>query len=97
MSIVVSTVLAMATMLLEDVWDLRATNGIDCGSNKVRHLSPVVVGTAVRLGVTVIAAEELPATDAGPAGVQATLGLTFEVEGSERPACVAEIVFRYWF
>jgi hypothetical protein len=47
--------------------------------------------------VTVIAAEELPATDAGPAGVQATLGLTFEVEGSERPACVAEIVFRYWF
>lgn len=90
-------ILAMATMLLEDVWDLRATNGVDCGSNKVRHLTPVPVGAAVRLGVTVNAATEVPATDAAPAGVQTTLGLTFEVEGSQRPACVAEIVFIYWF
>jgi acyl dehydratase len=112
-------VLAMATMLLSDIWDLRATNGIDVGANRVRHLAPVRTGSAVRLGATLVAAEEVPPAEDGSAGVErpgrstpeetalapstsgagvrTTLGLTFEVEGSERPACVAEIVFVYWF
>jgi hypothetical protein len=29
-------------------------------------------------------------------GVQATLDLTFETEGSEKPACVAQVVYRYY-
>jgi acyl dehydratase len=113
-------VLAMATMLLGDIWELRATNGVDVGANRVRHLAPVLTGRSVRLGATIVAAEEVPPTDAGGTpgverprrstpeetahapstsggGVRTTLGLTFEVEGSERPACVAEIVFVYWF
>jgi acyl dehydratase len=90
-------VLAMATMLLDDIWELRATNGVDVGSNKVRHLAPVRVGTGVRLGVRVVSAELVPATTGVPDGVRATLELTFEAEGSERPACIAEIVFIYWF
>jgi acyl dehydratase len=92
-------VLAMATMLLADIWELRATNGVDVGANRVRHLAPVPTGSAVRLGATIVAAEDVPteqSPDATP-GVRVTLGLTFEVEGSERPACVAEIVFVYWF
>jgi acyl dehydratase len=94
-------ILAMATMLLGDIWELRASNGIDVGSNRVRHLAPVLTGTAVRLGATIAAAEEVPppegAVAPGSPGARVTLGLTFEVEGSERPACVAEIVFVYWF
>jgi acyl dehydratase len=91
-------VLAMATMLLGDIWELRATNGVDVGANRVRHLAPVLTGQAVRLGATIVAAEEVPPMDTSDTpGVRTTLGLTFEVEGSERPACVAEIVFVYWF
>jgi len=89
-------VLAMATMLLADIWELRATNGVDVGANRVRHLAPVPTGAAVRLGAAIVAADELSVGGEG-AGVRVTLDLTFEVEGSERPACVAEVVFIYWF
>jgi len=84
-------VLAMATMLLEDVWELRVVGGMDLGSNKVRHLAPVLAGGRVRLGAQLAAAEVVEH------GVKTTLDLTFELEGSERPACVAQIVFVYSF
>jgi hypothetical protein len=29
-------------------------------------------------------------------GVQASLEMTFEIESSAKPACVAEILFRYY-
>ena len=85
-------ILAMTTFLMNDVWDLKATGGADLGSNKVRHLSPVVAGQRVRVGATVVGAEPVE-----PNGVRATLAMTFEIEGSERPACVAEIVYVYTF
>jgi acyl dehydratase len=85
-------ILAMATMLLQDIWELRASNGVDVGTNKVRHLAPVPVGNAVRLGIRIAAAEPVDGN-----GVRVTKDLTFEVEGSDRPACVAEVVFLYWF
>jgi len=90
-------VLAMTTMLLDDVWDLQASNGVDVGSNKVRHLAPVTAGNAVRLGATIVAAEDTPAVDGSGPGVRTTMALTFEVQGSPRPACVAEVVYVYWF
>ena len=29
-------------------------------------------------------------------GVQVTIEVTFEVEGSSKPSCVAEVIFRYY-
>jgi acyl dehydratase len=29
-------------------------------------------------------------------GYQVTLEVTFEVEGASKPACVAEVIFRYY-
>ncbi len=86
-------ILAMATMLLNDVWDLRnVVNGADYGANKVRYPTTVRVGSRVRLH-----ARLADATAVDPAGVRTTLALEFELEGDARPACVAEIVFVYWF
>jgi acyl dehydratase len=82
---------AMTTMLLSDLWELRVAGGADLGSNKVRHLAPVVEGARVRLGAVITAAEEVET------GVRTTLDLTFELDGSERPACVAQIVYIYSF
>jgi acyl dehydratase len=86
-------ILAMATMLLSDIWELRGVvKGADAGANRVRYPAPVPVGSRVRLRAAIAAAE--PVDDRG---VRATLDLVFEVEGSDRPACVAQIVFVYWF
>jgi acyl dehydratase len=86
-------ILAMATMLLSEIWELRdVVNGADYGANRVRYPAAVPVGSRVRLRAVISAAE--PVDDGG---VRATLDLVFELEGSDRPACVAQIVFVYWF
>jgi len=65
--------------------------GVNYGANKVRFPSPVPVGARLRLGVKLLAVEDI----AG--GVQMTLEFTFECEGSPKPSCVAEIIFRSYF
>ncbi|MEO7397463.1 MAG: MaoC family dehydratase [Ilumatobacteraceae bacterium] len=62
--------------------------GVNYGTNKVRFMSPVPVGGNLRLGVKLLAVDDI----AG--GAQSTLEFTFEVEGNTKPACVAEIIFR---
>ncbi len=64
--------------------------GLNYGCNKVRFPSPVPVGSKLRLGASISNVEEV----AG--GVQVTMALTFEVEGQEKPSCVAEAVYRYY-
>jgi len=63
--------------------------GINYGANKVRFPAPVPVGSRVRVGGEILEVEDI----AG--GVQMIVRLTVEVEGSDKPACVAESVVRY--
>jgi acyl dehydratase len=64
--------------------------GINYGLNKVRFVSPVRVGSRLR-GRFV-----LQRFDAVPGGAQLTVVATLEMEGSAKPACVAEtITVRY--
>ena len=65
--------------------------GVNYGCGKVRFLSPVKVGSNVRLGAELSKLEELPGN-----GAQVYMTFTFEIEGSEKPAAVAEIIFRYY-
>ena len=62
--------------------------GVNYGCNKVRFMSPVPVGSRLRMGAKLVAADDI----AG--GVQSTYELTFETEGSTKPSCVAEVIFR---
>ncbi len=62
--------------------------GVNYGCNKVRFMSPVPVGAKLRMGAKLVAADDI----AG--GVQSTYELTFETEGSTKPSCVAEVIFR---
>jgi acyl dehydratase len=64
--------------------------GINYGLNKLRFPSPVPVGSKLRVGAKMLNLEEI----AG--GVQLTYECTFEIEGNEKPACVAEVLFRYY-
>jgi acyl dehydratase len=62
-------------------------NTINYGANRVRFLSPVPAGARVRARITVVAAD-----DARHDGLRVTYGVTIEIEGSGRPACVAELI-----
>ena len=83
--------LSLAVPLLGEVLRVDGISmGVNYGLNKLRFPSPVPVGSKIRLGATVVDVQEI----AG--GAQATLGLTFEVEGKEKPVCVAEAIYRYY-
>jgi acyl dehydratase len=63
---------------------------VNYGCNKVRFPSPVPVGSKLRLGAQVADVQDV--TD----GVQVTLDVTLETEGGAKPACVAQVVYRYY-
>jgi acyl dehydratase len=60
-------------------------NGINYGSNKVRFTSPVQVGARIRGRQKLLAADDMP-----NGGIRMTYQWTVEIEGKERPACIAE-------
>ena len=62
------------------------TRGINYGSNKVRFTNMVRVGKKVRLRQKLLSAE------AKSGGLQLINECTIEIEGEERPACVAETI-----
>ena len=64
--------------------------GVNYGTERVRFPSPVPVGSKLRAGAVVDSATDV----AG--GVQLQTTVTFEVEGSAKPACVATIVTRQY-
>lgn len=64
---------------------------LNYGAGKVRFPSPVPVGSRLRLGAQLDSLERL-AND----GAQVQMTFTFEVEDAPKPACVAEIIFRYY-
>ena len=65
--------------------------GINYGLNRVRFTNPVKVDRQVRGRFVLAKLEDI----AG--GVQMTFSVTIEIQGEERPACVAESVVRQYF
>jgi acyl dehydratase len=62
---------------------------VNYGLNKLRFPAPLPVGKRVRMRAKLDALEDIKG------GVQTTWTLTFEVEGQDKPACVAEGIYRY--
>lgn len=84
-------ILSLGPLLLWDVLEVTGVSQIiNYGIDRVRFPAPVPVDSRVRLAVDLAAVTDV----AG--GLQAAIGLTFEVEGLAKPACVAEILFRYY-
>jgi acyl dehydratase len=65
--------------------------GVNYGVDKVRFPSPVKVGARVRARGELVGAE--PQKDGS---VQAKVRVTVEIEGQQKPACVAETLSRYY-
>jgi acyl dehydratase len=62
------------------------SRGINYGSNKVRFTNMVTVGSKVR------ARQKLVSVEARSGGMQLTNEVTIEIEGQQRPACIAETI-----
>jgi len=63
--------------------------GINYGTEKVRFPSPVPVGSRLRARGELLDAKEVPG------GVQATVRVTIEREGADKPAAIVDAVSRY--
>jgi acyl dehydratase len=62
-------------------------NSLNYGSNRVRFTAAVPAGARIRGRVRI---DE--AVDAPPGGLRVTYRTTVEIEGADRPACVAETI-----
>jgi acyl dehydratase len=64
---------------------------INYGINKLRFPNAVKSGSRIRARCELVAVEEVKG------GLQLTEQFTAEIEGEDRPACVAEVVMRAYF
>jgi acyl dehydratase len=83
--------LSLASYFLPRILDVRGISmGVNYGTEKVRFPSPLPVGSRVRAGAELVKAEEIKGC------VQATIRVTIQAEGADRPACVVDTISRYY-
>lgn len=83
--------LSLIPVFSPEVYTVRQTSmAINYGLNKVRFITPVPVNSQIRGTFRVLEASDVPG------GVQLLNQVTIELAGSERPACVAETLVRYF-
>jgi len=68
-----------------------AKNVINYGIDKLRFTNAVKVNSKIRARCTLVAAEEVKNS------IQLTEKYTVEIDGQERPACVADCIMRLYF
>jgi acyl dehydratase len=81
---------SLLPVLLGQIYRVEAKMAVNYGVNKLRFTSPVPVGSRVRAVSTLLAAEEKGVA------VQVTVSTEIEIEGSDKPALVAETLGRYY-
>jgi acyl dehydratase len=72
--------------------DLGGKMAVNYGLNRVRFPAPVRVGKRIRVRTRLLDVQEIDSE-----AVQTTYQQTIEVEGQEKPACVAETLGRVYF
>lgn len=81
--------LSLIPHLAEQALRMRTVRmGVNYGLNRVRFTAPVRAGKRVRARITPLQVEDIPG------GWQLTWKVVVEIEGSDKPACVAETVSR---
>jgi acyl dehydratase len=65
--------------------------GVNYGLNRVRFPSPVPAGSKIRAGATLVSVE-----DASDGSIQAVVDFIVEREGGEKPACIAQGIYRFY-
>ena len=66
-------------------------NTLNYGSNKIRYLTPVPAGSHLRGRVAIVETQDVP-----PDALRVTYKVAIEIEGGQRPACVAEVIGQHY-
>lgn len=83
--------MSLGPYFLQQIMEIKKKRmGVNYGLNKVRFPAPVPVGGKLRMKATLAEAEEIQG------GIQVVIKLTFEVEGQEKPCCIADAIYRYY-
>ena len=83
--------LSLVNCFLPQIVEVRGISmGVNYGCEKVRFPAPVPVGSRIRGVGQLVAAEEVKG-----GAVQATVRVTVEIEGAEKPACVVDTISRF--
>jgi acyl dehydratase len=80
--------LSLAPMFIRSVMGLKGLkNTLNYGADRIRYLAPVPAGSRIRGRTTIAEAEDVP-----PNGLRVHYRIVIEIEGGQRPACVAELI-----
>ena len=80
--------LALAPMFIRSVMGLKGLkNTLNYGADRIRYLAPVPAGSKLRGRISIAEAEDVP-----PNGLRVHYRVVIEIEGGQRPACVAEVI-----
>lgn len=83
--------LSLVNLFLPQIVDVQGISmGVNYGCEKIRFPAAVPVGSKLRGVGELVQVEEVKG------GVQATIRVTVEIEGGERPACVVDTISRYF-
>ena len=83
--------LSLIPMLMSEVMRVEGVKmGVNYGLNRLRFPAPVPVGSKVRATSKLVSVEDVQG------GYQVVNEVTIEVEGGQKPVCVAEMVARYY-
>jgi acyl dehydratase len=82
--------LVLVRVVVSQVLQIRElTAALNYGINRVRFPAPVLVDSRIGAAVTVRTAQQRIS------GVESVFSLTYEIDGEERPACVADVIVVY--
>ena len=83
--------LSMVNLFLPELIEVRGyAHAVNVGLDKLRFLAPVVVGSRIRAISAIVSVEEIKGA------IQAVVRITIEIDGSEKPALIADTISRYF-
>ena len=86
-----SLTLSLVNLFLPQIVQVRGIKmGVNYGCEKVRFPAPVKVDSRIRGRGELVGVEEVKG------GVQATIRVTVEIEGGDKPGCVVDTISRFY-
>ena len=83
--------MSMINLFLPELMEVRGfAHAVNVGLDRLRFLAPVVTGSRIRAVSEIVLAEEIKGA------IQAIVRVTIEIEGSEKPALIADTISRYY-
>ena len=80
--------LSLLPVFVEQIYSIQGLAfGMNYGANKVRFPSPVPVDSRLRASATLVETRDIPI------GTQGIVNVVVEREGSDKPVCIAEVIY----